>query len=188
MQHEYQKSLWDFKKLENEEIIIGKLYRDVNDLIIKLVGNKGSEDNANLIINNIWLGNYAAANDFDFIRSNKIKCIINATNLPFNKFDFISYASFPMSDRQVCQENFFTTLEQAAYFVNQAIQNKMAILIHCKRGHHRSASIVAYYLMTYLNMSLVDALTLIKQYRPTAFRRMACCVKSLISCEYNKNC
>jgi hypothetical protein len=187
MYDELQKNIWKFKNLENDEIKLGKLCRDVNNLIVTAVAKKGTEDNANMIINGIWLGNYNAANDFNFIINNKIKYIINACDIISNNFSSVKYLSFPMSDNDICQKNFFKMIIKAAAIINKAISENYSVLIHCKRGHHRSASIVTYYLMMYHNLSLLNAVKLIKNIRPTAFRRISCSLKTLILYEHNRS-
>jgi hypothetical protein len=178
--------IWDFKVLDNnDEIKIGNICKNVNDLIVCITGKKGTEDDANLIIDGVWLGNYDAAKNIKFVIENNIKYIINATYQSLIPFSFVDYKLLPMSDSDICEENFLSKIREGAAFINKAMLDNIPILVHCKRGHHRSASIVAYYLMVYKNMSLIDALTLIKNKRPTAFRRMACTLKTLIICEHN---
>jgi len=78
-------------------------------------------------------------------------------------------------------------IEQGADAINKAVSENSIVLVHCKRGHHRSATIVAFYLMKYKNMSLVDAIFFIKKSRPTAFRKMTCMLETLIWFENNKS-
>ncbi len=181
---EYMTNDWDFKILDAEQKKLGDIYRNVNNIIISIVGQKGMEDSANLIIDGIWLGNYSAADSTAFVIENKIKYIINATPKSLIKFPFIEYRFLPMSDNNDYDENFICMIREGASIIDKAVTENASILIHCKRGHHRSASIVAYYLMAYKNMSLIDSIILIKKNRPTALRRISCTLKTLIICEH----
>ncbi|XWV25296.1 dual specificity phosphatase [Tupanvirus deep ocean] len=176
---------WHFKELENKEIKLGNLNRDVNNIIVYCSGEKGKETDADLIIDNIWLGNSTAAHDPLFIKSKYIEFVINATDSVPNKFDFVDYTTYPIADVDACHKNLLYLIEDGADKINKVVSTNKPILVHCKRGHHRSASIVAFYLMKYKNMSLIDAICLIKQSRPTAFRRMTCMLRTLIIYEYN---
>jgi len=80
-------------------------------------------------------------------------------------------------------DNFFVMLNEGADIIDYAQKMGKAILVHCKRGHHRSASIVVFYLMKYQGMSLVDAICMVKAKRPTAFARETCLLRTLIQIE-----
>jgi hypothetical protein len=179
-----QNSRWQFRCLNNRGIILGEIIKSINDIIISCPTTRGSEANVNLITNFIWLGNMYISQDLDFMTRYGIKYIINVTSDVPNKFDFIHYVRFPIHDRDACKINLMEMMDQGADVINEAVSTKQQILIHCKRGHHRSASIIAFYLMKYHNMSLRNAICLIKQIRPTSFRRMTCMMRTLICYDY----
>jgi hypothetical protein len=179
---------WIFKKIRSNKIKLGKLNRDINNLIVNSSISKGNESDANLIIDNIWLGNHKIAHDYNFVISKRIKYIINVTDSVPNIFPFINYITFPIKDTDACRTNLMNMIECGACIINKAVAENKPILVHCKRGHHRSAAIVAFYLMKYRNMSLIDALCFIKKSRPGTFRRMTCMLKTLIIYEYMHKC
>ena len=178
---------WNIKQLTGKQRTLGELLRKINNIIVSTPNiTQVNESNANLIINGLWLGNYQAAFNKEFINSKQIKNIINATdNIPTN-FSSINYLVYPIKDIDACHNNLFNMLDNGADFIDKSLSTDENILVHCKRGHHRSASIVAYYLMKYKNMSLVDSIILIKAIRPTAFRRMTCFLQSLIIYEHER--
>lgn len=180
--HDQIMDSWYFDNLNMKEIALGEIIKNINNLITNFPPNNQPEADATMILNNIWLGNWIAAYDYRFIRGKKIKYIINATdNIP-NKFPSdVTYINFFLHDNDACKLDFMQEINYCADIIHKAVSENSAILIHCKRGHHRSASIVAYYLMKYHSMTLVDAIYLIKSLRPTAFVRMTCMVKTLIS-------
>lgn len=179
-----QNNTWHFKILDNNEKKFGVLIRQINNIIISNKKTKGTETHADFLFNYVWLGNIYAANSLDFLKNNAIKYIINVTPETINRFTFIEYATFPINDSEACYNNYISIMENAADIIDKAISEKKPILVHCKRGHHRSACIIAFYLMKYHKMTLANSIHLIKNIRPTAFRRMTCMLKTLIYYEY----
>ncbi|AGF85472.1 tyrosine phosphatase [Moumouvirus goulette] len=143
------------------------------------------ETNATMIINNIWLGNQMAAQDLNFISKHNIKYIINVTYDIFNKYDFINYLNFPLNNDYEHTKFFIKTMEECSNIIMYLITNNIPILIHCKRGHHRSASVLAYLLMKYYGLNLYQSINYIKNLRPTTFRKNNPMLQSLIFLEKN---
>lgn len=163
------------------------LTNEINKIIVHYTKARGTETDADMIIDNVWLGNFSVAHDIFFITDKKINCIVNATkNIP-NCFNFIENFTFHMRDFEACHDDFIEIINKGADAIHYALNNNKIILVHCKRGHHRSAAILVFYLMKYRNMSLLDAILLIKRKRPTAFRRITCLLKTLINYEIYKN-
>ena len=185
--------MWHYKQLNTYQQKIGQLVKDINDIIVNfndkslndLASKNLNQPDANLIMDNIWLGNSNVAQDFNFVTSKKINTIINVTKDISNYFDFIEYINYYIRDDDACQINLFYVMEEGAKIINDTISNGKTILIHCKRGHHRSACIVAFYLMKYHNISLICAIKIIKNIRPNAFRRITCMLQQLILYEIN---
>lgn len=118
------------------------------------------EDNYNKITNNIWLGNKYAASDNEFIQKNNIKRIINVTsNIENNKYKNIKYFRVPLDTVKIINKknkfnpiiidniNFDIYCKICNIFIEEGINNGENILIHCKKGHTRSAIILLNYLM-----------------------------------------
>jgi protein tyrosine/serine phosphatase len=126
----------------------------IYDLTSSFIYSKTSVDE---IIPNIWLGNYRAAIDLDFLRKNKINFILNCTpNTPlFNeiytreelkKLQKIETYRIPVDDSLM--EKDFILMEK--YFkiiipllLRKYTIEKKRILIHCHAGKQRSAIVVA---------------------------------------------
>jgi hypothetical protein len=174
---------WKFYLITNEESKMANLYRQVNILITNDSYNLPYENHVDLIMDSLWLGNAESAHNIKFIFYNKIKYIINVTKEIQDKFTHvksITYIRLPMNDSDACKEKLLSVMEKGADHINDIITSQFSVLVHCKRGHHRSASIVALYLMKYYRMPLLDAIQLIKKIRPSTFRRMTCMLRSLI--------
>lgn len=178
------------RELKNDEKNYGYLQKQINDIIVWWPKPTSTEPDGNLVFKNVWLGNKFLAHDYDFVTREKINHIINITDDTDNKFPFIDYTNLPIRDETACSYDLYSSMEKIVDSMHDSINNNKPILVHCKRGHHRSASVIALYLMKYYNMSLVDAIKFIKQKRPLAFRRMTCMVDTLIKYEnkrYVKN-
>ena len=153
----------------------------VSKIINKYNVEPGNENIASRIYKNLWLGNKYAAADRAFC--NNISHIVNATtNLP-NSWNDITYLNIPITDGMACESNLFSSMMDGAVFIHDNLSMKKSVLVHCKRGHHRSASIVALYLMIFHGSTFLQAVEHIKIIRPTAFRRMSCMMKELIKFE-----
>jgi len=102
------------------------------------------------IIPGLWLGNYKAALDIDFLKQNKIDLIINCTpNIPFiNNEKSLNIETYRIPVNDSLLERDFILMEK--YFKiaipmllqKYTIENKK-ILIHCHMGKQRSAILTA---------------------------------------------
>ncbi|AVL94673.1 tyrosine phosphatase [Moumouvirus australiensis] len=146
---------------------------------------KYQEENATEIITNLWLGNKIAAQDFDFVTKYNIKYIINVTYEIFNKYDFVNYFNFPLGNDFDHKKYFVKTMQDCSSIINYLITNNIPVLIHCKRGHHRSACVVAFFMINYCGWNLNQSLNFIKKLRPTTFRKNNPMFESLINLEKN---
>ena len=83
-----------------------------------------------------------------------------------DEFDDIrlKYLRIPIVDTATTQ--IFKYFEQSCRFIQSAIDSKSKILIHCRHGQSRSASIMAAWLILNNRMSVEEALKFIKSKRP----------------------
>lgn len=157
------------------------LTKKINKIISTLHRTDTLEPDANLILKgSLWLGNLRVAHDPRFIGRKRIRYIVNATKNTQNVFPFIRYFVFPFRDIDMRYQNLLPMMENGADAIHRAVSSGSTILVHCKNGHHRSASIVALYLMKYHGMTLVDAIMFIKKKRPGTFDRMTYILRALI--------
>ena len=153
----------------------------IENLITKCSKEKGSENAYDMIFPGLWLGNLIIATDTKFIFNNNIQSIINVSKETYIKLPNISYHDIPMQDIEVCEnKDYLTDMLETVHILHDNIINKKNVLVHCKRGHHRSASIIVLYLIIYNKMSLYDAIYFIKTRRPTTMRRFTCMLNILI--------
>lgn len=176
---------WNLAMLPYDKRNIGNITRNINDIIISYPNMKGTEDDVNKIDHNLWLGNITVGHDTTFIKKFNIGHIIDLSNTDpsANARALANVTIVQIRDADACVVNLFQIMAECATIINLAINHGMTVLVHCKRGHHRSAAVVALYLMKYRGMKLTDAIILIKSMRPTAFRNMSCMLKTLICYE-----
>lgn len=115
-----------------------------------------------LIIDNLYLGSAYNAANYSQLKDNGIEIIINMTNEIGEYFpnDF-TYRKYGLRDNGV--DDIGEYLKDTLQFIYDNRDKK--ILVHCKMGASRSASIVIYYLMKKYSISLEEALEFTKQKR-----------------------
>lgn len=128
-------------------------------------------NNADLIIPQIWLGNYKASQDETFLKNADITVVFNCTkDLPFHSSIRRRYR-VPVDDN--LQEQEIRNLELWSYeIVMKVLQEYKAgrtILIHCAAGMQRSPAVVAMFLIVLYHMTADKAMEFIKERRPIVF-------------------
>ena len=139
------------------------------------------ENNVDEIIPGLWLGDEISSYNETFLKQHNIKYIIRV--LPetdqARKYDYVTYIHLPIKDESMCQKDLNNLFEKVNYLIKNIITNKCKVLVHCKRGHHRSAAFVAAFLIRYLHLSFRQAVRHINKIRPCALRRDTCMTKAL---------
>lgn len=153
----------------------------IQKIIDKYTVEPGNENQLDMIVDSVWLGNEHAIANHNLLNEKMITDVINISDSDIKPPRNINYYNYLMIDKWACNRAYDSLIEECASMINYLVQNNRKVIIYCKRGHHRSASVVAYYLHTYLNYQLPDAIVAIKLVRPTALRRMSCMVKTVIA-------
>lgn len=133
--------------------------------IMKAIGlqNKIYKDTEPLqhIIDNIYLGDYRAADNPTILSQYNITHIINcAFNLPC-KYPQYKYLALNLKD-EVTQE-ILDKMEESYQFIKQ--NSSSNILVHCVFGKSRSGSVVLYYLMKEKGMKYQEAYDFVHKIR-----------------------
>jgi protein-tyrosine phosphatase len=100
-----------------------------------------------------------------------------------NRYNDVNYFVIPIKDESVCSKDMTNVFDAATQFIYDSLKNNENILVHCKRGHHRSGAIVAAYLVKYLKIKLSSSVLYINSLRPCALRRDTCMSRALF--KYN---
>ena len=125
------------------------------------------------IISNLWLGNVKISKDINFIKNHNIQytiTIMKNNNITPTQNHLI----IPITDKMSCTLNMNPIYDKTSEFINNALKNNVGILVHCKNGHHRSASVIASFMIKYLKTSYHSAVNFIHFLRPLALRRKTC--------------
>lgn len=134
------------------------------------------EYDVNEIIPGLWLGNLKAAYDRGFLYNYKIKHILTL----YEEFDYtkkykdINYLIVQIRDKDMCNGNTINLFDQTNQFILKALKKKENILIHCKKGHHRSGATTAAFLIKHCKYDYDEAIKYINKLRPCALRRDKC--------------
>ena len=129
-------------------------------------------DHQHEIIPNLWLGDYKSSQDIDLLKKNNIQLIINLIkNLDFIKNDKITKYRIPIHDNLSKESNIgmINHFDKAYKLIDDALKNKKGVLIHCRAGIQRSATLTALYLMKKRNITSENAKQFIKSKRCIAF-------------------
>jgi len=132
------------------------------------------ENDYNQIVPNLWLGNCKSACNNNFIKKNNIKHIICIMPKQMQHFNHIKYINIPIKDNNTCDINLQYFFDNITDYIKNCIINNEAVLVHCKRGHHRSATVIAAFLIKYLKIDYITAIYYINYLRPCALRRETC--------------
>jgi len=145
-----------------------------------------NEHDANEIIPGLWLGNLKSSIDENFLNKHNIENIITVYQSmdSHSRVSNVKYHIFPFSDKDTCDKNIPMMFEITNSIIFYLMKNKKPVLVHCKRGHHRSSSVIAAFLIKYLDMSIIDALQCVRSMRLCAFRRKTCMVDGLLKYNY----
>jgi protein-tyrosine phosphatase len=133
-------------------------------------------NDADLVINNMWLGNKSSSQDRDFLNSNQINLVVNCTRditIPeWYEHDNINHIRLPIYDWD--SENDNNILKNEIMNIINTMdtykKNNKNILVHCFAGMQRSATVIACYLMYYYKFRPEHAIFYIRNKRGIAFQ------------------
>lgn len=149
------------------------LYLVFGIMLILFTFNKISEHYENIhtfsrIHSYIYLSSYKLANSEKILRKYNIKYVL--TIMPkcekcskMTEYDGIKYLQIDKQDIQ--SENLKNEFNNTYKFIDDAVNKKENILIHCRAGKSRSPTILAAYLMKKYNVTSDEALKYLKQQR-----------------------
>eukprot|EP01114_Cavostelium_apophysatum_P021137 TRINITY_DN7286_c0_g1_i1.p1 TRINITY_DN7286_c0_g1~~TRINITY_DN7286_c0_g1_i1.p1 ORF type:complete len:258 (+),score=17.95 TRINITY_DN7286_c0_g1_i1:110-883(+) len=131
-----------------------------------LLANMTAEWNAHLITKNIYLGSMAASLDKERLKKEGITHIlsIGASLHPRSypeDFDYMYIDAF-----DVPFENVHTLFPIATKFIEDALQRGGKVLVHCKAGVSRSATLVIAYMMKQNGLSAEENIKNLQKIRP----------------------
>ena len=117
------------------------------------------------IINNIFIGSYLNAKNWNELEKNNIKYILNCATECKNIFeDKIKYLKLDIKDQNDFPiQDFF---DKGIQFIQESVNNNDSnILIHCMEGKSRSTTLLMAYLIKYKNENTNSAYKIVKSKR-----------------------
>lgn len=151
------------------------LSTQINRLARALKIDETKYDNYNKIIPRLYIGNYKAARDREFMEKHNIKAVLNCTkDLPnsFRSLSDVEYMRIPVDDslKTIDIKKLARFFQVATAFIDKHINiENHNILVHCVEGSQRSCAVVAAYLMRCYGMTALDACTVVLKNRHKAF-------------------
>ena len=116
----------------------------------------------------IYIGSQKEASARGWLIKHKIKHILNATIDIHNRYPLeFNYLTIPIDDSLECDLNPY--LQEAFDFIDQAVNNKEYILVHCVAGVSRSASLVIYYLIKEYKLTYQSSFKTIRKVRSIVY-------------------
>lgn len=156
-------------------MLFSTLYLSLTNKFHCLNTNLNNNDvNYNKIIDHLYIGNIVAAQDISFLKKYNINVIINCSNdIPnYHTIDNkIDYYRIPIDDSlEEYDINLMSELlPQYVNIINNAINEKKNVLVHCYAGRQRSACLIAAYLIFKYNYTIEEAYKIILSKRKQAF-------------------
>ena len=159
---ELKKAILDFK---SEGTKMDKMLKLLNMIQLSSTIKILKDDNAPIeIIPHLFLGSIGSASNLKQLQNFKITHIICCAKGVQNFFpDNFKYLNINLLDSQ--KEPIKKHFEESNKFIDDAIQNKGNVLIHCHAGISRSSAILIAYIMKTQKMSLDKVLELIRAKR-----------------------
>jgi protein-tyrosine phosphatase len=128
-------------------------------------------ENAHEILPGLWLGNFKASMDDDFIIKHNIHVVFNCTkNLSFSPIIPIKYR-IPLDDNLEEEEirNMELWSSEIAFKIMAEYREGRQILVHCMAGMQRSAASIAMMMIAHLQLRATPVINMIRAKRPIAF-------------------
>jgi protein-tyrosine phosphatase len=140
--------------------------------IINLINNIANINDYNKIIPYLYIGNINSAYDINFLIEHKIEAIVNCTeNESFSEY-FNDKLKFRLSINDSKEKNniinFKNNILETIDFIENCIENKKIVYVHCYWGLMRSATVIAAYLIKKYRIKKEDAIEIIREQRPKA--------------------
>ena len=149
------------------------MFYSLYNIILDMSGyitNYNNNISVDQIIPRLWLGNYKAALDIDFLSKNKINLVINCTpNIPFlsnSNIRGIETFRIPVYDSLlekdiILMEQYFKII--IPLLLRKYTIEKKNILIHCHAGKQRSAIVTAALLKVLVDNNYINITDIPKQ-------------------------
>jgi len=139
---------------------------------------------AKQIIPGLWIGSEGDSQDRSFFRQHNIGMIVNCSNtIPFKSTPGVEEYRVPIDDDPSNNGIILSHFPVVVRAIDAVLSRGKSVLVHCRAGMQRSASVVAAYLMFKHHMSARDAKRAIKDIKNETFWPVPTFDKALASYE-----
>ncbi|CAG2116645.1 unnamed protein product, partial [Medioppia subpectinata] len=135
--------------------------------MISLWSNNHWTEDMNHIYGTLYLGSIAATKDRQVLRDRGIRGILTVMDEPLatkDQYIEITYHFFKAED--FTDEDLLTRFVEAYDIINTFMRAKTGVLVHCRAGISRSATIVISYLMRELHKTFKESMAFVRTRRP----------------------
>lgn len=130
------------------------------------VANDEKTDHWSRVLPGLYIGNIHAANDQAFMLNKRINGIIDLANAPQQVKFSRSIRVYKINIDDNATANIKPWLKHTYNFIEEHMDKNQSVLIFCRAGVSRSATIIIHYLMRRYNISYYDAYRFLKAKRP----------------------
>jgi len=123
------------------------------------------------ITNHVWVGSEATAADPVFIKKHNIKFVVNCTaDIP--KYSNVPMLRIPIHDAGFDADKMKKYLGVSSMAIRDVTRYGGNVLVHCRAGQNRSATVTAAYIMTIKGITAKEAMDIIRSRKCETFRPM----------------
>lgn len=128
----------------------------------------------------LWIGSEGDSKNPDFMSKHDIHFVVNCSKtIPFlNGYDLEQYR-VPVDDDPTNNDVILSHFPVVVRAIDSVLQKGKGVLVHCRAGMQRSASVVAAYLMYKYHLSAQNAMDAIKSRKNETFWPMPTFGKAL---------
>jgi len=124
------------------------------------------------IVKGLWIGSEKDAADAAFMKKHDIRLIVNSTSDIPAYSKTVRVVRVPIDDSASDSARLAKYLPITSVAIDDVLRYGKNVLVHCRAGMNRSASVVAGYLMFSRGMTAAQAMSFVKRRKPECFTPM----------------